>query len=335
MAPQYSRRMKLFTSVFGFTALALAIAGSVLTERSEAAEPGILKLWPGEIPGPAAKASGPETDLTKPEDKLIAGRRIIKLGNVSAPELHVFLPGQEKANGGAVVICPGGGFSILAWDLEGTEAAEWLNGLGFAAAVLKYRVPTRPHGEALNAEGTAPLVAAGPLMDAQRAMSLLRARAAEWSLDPQRIGMLGFSAGGATAALAALNGRSRAYPRIDAADDQPCAVNFALLIYPAYLAEKSTGALQAHLRVDKDSPPTFLAMAQDDRIGIENCTALFNALSRANVPAEAHLFTRGGHGFGLRPTAEPATQWPRLAAEWLHQLGFDKPLASRPATLPK
>lgn len=286
------------------------------------AEPIVQKLWPGEIPGPATKMNGAEADMTKAEDKLVAGRRIIKLGNVSAPEMHVFLPAKEKANGGAVVVCPGGGFSILAWDLEGTEVAQWLNSLGFAAVVVKYRVPTREHGDVLNDAGTAPLKTLGPVMDAQRAVSLTRAHAAEWGLDARRIGILGFSAGGETAALTALNGNARAYPKTDAADEQSCAPNFALLIYPGGLVDAKSGALKPHIKVSKDSPPMFFVMAQDDHVNCENCTALFTALKREKVPVELHVFTHGGHGYGVRATEVPVTQWPNRAVKWLKDLSF-------------
>lgn len=291
--------------------------------------PQILSLWPGEIPGPAAKVSGPEADFTKPDDKLIAGRRIIKLGNVRPPEMHVFLPAKNMATGGAVLICPGGGYNILAWDLEGIEVAEWLNGIGFAAVVVKYRVPTREHGDALDAAGRMPLKAAGPLMDAQRALSLTRAHAAEWGIDPQRIGILGFSAGGETAALAALRGDVRAYAKIDAADEQSCAPAFALLIYPGGMVDRQTGLLKPHVAVSEKAPPMFFAMSQDDHAGVENCTRLFDALTRAKVPAELHIFPTGGHGYGLRPSSERVTQWPRLAAEWLAAIALPQ-RATRP-----
>ena len=287
------------------------------------ASPHILNLWPATPPGPAAKVDGAERDLTKPEDKLIAGRPIIKLGHVGTPQMLVYLPDKGKANGGAVLICPGGGFSILAWDLEGTEVAEWLNSLGFAAVVVKYRVPTGHHGNDLNEHGNAPLKAVGPVMDAQRAMSLTRSHAVEWGIDPQRIGIMGFSAGGETVGLTAILRDQRLYSRIDAADEQSCAPNFALPIYPGGFYDKETDGLKSYLKVTKDTPPMFFAMAQDDRVNCLNCTALFTALTKEKVPAEIHLFTRGGHGYGLRETAEPVTGWTRLAAQWLMQ--FAKP----------
>ncbi|MBL9131801.1 MAG: alpha/beta hydrolase [Verrucomicrobiaceae bacterium] len=295
---------------------AFAFFSSVL----RAGEPRIVDLWPSTPPGPAAKTEGAERDLTKPDDKLIAGRKIIKLGHVSAPQMHVYLPAKDNANGGAVLVCPGGGFTILAWDLEGTEVAEWLNRIGFAAIVVKYRVPTREHGDTLNDQGNAPLKTAGPVMDAQRALSLTRANAASWGIDPKRVGILGFSAGGETAGVTAILGETRLYPKLDAADGQSCAPNFALPIYPAGFLDKETGGLKSYLKISKDTPPMFLVMAQDDRVDSLNCTVLYTALTHAKVPAELHLFPTGGHGYGLRTTSEPVTRWHELAAVWLKNL---------------
>lgn len=286
------------------------------------AQPQVLNLWPATPPGPAAKTDGAERDLTKPEDKLIAGRRIIKLGHVSTPQMHVYLPEKEKANGGAVLIYPGGGFSILAWDLEGTEVAEWLNSIGFAAVVVKYRVPVDPASKGQFDANGLPMKSIGPAMDAQRAMSLTRAHAAKWGIDPQRIGIMGFSAGGETAGLTAILGNQRLYEKVDSSDEQPCGPNFALPIYPGGFYNKETGGLNPWLKVTKDTPPMFFAMAQDDHVNPLNCTVLFTTLTQAKVPAELHLFTRGGHGYGLRPTEEPVTHWPDLATKWLRDMGF-------------
>jgi acetyl esterase/lipase len=286
------------------------------------AQPQVLNLWPATPPGPAAKTDGAERDLTKPEDKLIAGRRIIKLGHVSTPQMHVYLPEKEKANGGAVLICPGGGFSILAWDLEGTEVAEWLNSIGFAAVVVKYRVPVDPALKGQFDANGLPMKSIGPTMDAQRAMSLTRAHAATWGIDPQRIGIMGFSAGGETAGLTAILGNQRLYEKVDSSDEHPCAPNFALPVYPGGFYNKETGGLNPWLKVAKGTPPMFFAMAQDDHVNPLNCTVLFTTLTQAKVPAELHFFTRGGHGYGLRPTDEPVTHWPELAAKWLKDMGF-------------
>lgn len=267
-----------------------------------------IDLWPEFVPGPPSLTKGPEGDLTKPDDKLIAGRRIIKLGNVRKPQAHVFLPEQGKRNGGAVVICPGGGFHILAWDLEGTEIAEWLNKLGFAAIVLKYRVPTRPHGDADKWKG--------PVMDAQRAISLVRAKASEWKLDPDRIGILGFSAGGQTAALTTVKQQARLYQPIDKSDQNSCAPNFALLIYPGGIANDK-GELKPEYKIDPKTPPMFFVHAADDRVSCLHSVALFAALKKAGVPSELHVYRTGGHGYGLRATDLPVTRWPNHAEDWL------------------
>lgn len=284
----------------------------------------VVNLWPeGEMPGPPALVKGDERDLTKTDDRLIAGRRIIKLGHVKTPQAHVFLPPADEANGTAVVVCPGGGFHILAWDLEGTEVAEWLNKQGVAAVVVKYRVPTADQGEELrDANGLAAKAEAiGPLMDVQRALSLTRRRAAEWRIDPKRIGVLGFSAGGHTAALAALAGERRAYKAVDSEDAQPCAANFGILVYAADLAT-ADGSLRKHLEVTPATPPIFLAHAGDDETSCLSSVALFTELHKAGVPTELHVFARGGHGYGLRATDDPVTHWPDLAAKWMKASGL-------------
>lgn len=276
-----------------------------------AAETQSEPLWPETPPGPAAVVAGDEQDFTKPDDRLIAGKRIIKLGNVSRPQMQVFLPPEGKANGGAIVICPGGGFSILAWDLEGTEVAQWLNSLGYAAVVVKYRVPTRQHAAEDRWQG--------PVMDAQRALSLTRSRAAQWGLDPSRIGILGFSAGGETAARTAVRQGKRLYEPVDDADQASCAADFAVLIYPAGIAEED-GTLKDDYAVDGQTPPMFLVHAADDNVSCLHSVALFTALQKAEVPAELHIFTSGGHGYGLRPTDQAVARWPERAAGWLAEL---------------
>lgn len=288
--------------------LLVALLTASLSRPAHSTDPLTLDLWQDSIPGPPSITNGPEMDLTKPTDTLIAGRRIIKLGNVSKPQIQVHLPAEDRANGGAVVICPGGGFSILAWDLEGTEVAEWLNELGFAAIVLKYRVPTSRHGTPGNWQG--------PVMDTQRALSVTRSRAKQWNIDPERIGVLGFSAGGNTAAMAAIKNGNRLYQATDDQDQAPCTVNFAILIYPAWLAEDD-GSLKSDYSVGKDSPPMFFVHAADDRVTCQSSVALFAALNRVGVPAELHIYPTGGHGYGLRPTEQPVTHWPKQAEVWL------------------
>ena len=174
-------------------ALFLPFIWAVLNSLSlHAAEPKVTKLWPGEPPGPSAVISGEEMDRSKPNDRSVAGKAVIRLGNVASPEIHVYHPENPQPQRGAVVICPGGGYNILAWDLEGTEVATWLNQIGMTAVVCKYRVPTGSHGEQGRWQG--------PVSDAQRAISIARQSAGDWKIDPDKIGVLGFSAGGDTAA---------------------------------------------------------------------------------------------------------------------------------------
>ncbi len=282
---------------------------------ARAAEPITLKLWPGTPPGDENLTLPAEADQTKPDDKLIAGRRIIKLGNVSTPTLAVYRPAKEKDTGAAVVICPGGGHRILAYDLEGTEVAEWLNGIGVTGIVLKYRVPARDKQK--------PWLAA--VQDAQRAMSLVRSRASEWGLDAKRIGILGFSAGGETAALTAVLA-NRQYPPADEVDKVSSRPDFAVLVYAGGLVDREEKTrLRDYVQVTKETPPTFLVHAFDDGVPAENSLLFYLALKKAGVPSELHLYDRGGHGYGLRPTELPVTAWPKRCEEWLKASGIVRP----------
>lgn len=279
-------------------------------------EPVILNLWP-EKPPAETKEFPPEADQTKPEDPLIAGRRIIKLGNVSTPQLAVHQPEKDKANGAAIIVAPGGGFHILAYDLEGTEVADYLNLRGICAVVLKYRVPMR--------DPERPWLAA--VQDTQRALSLVRNRAAEWGIDPQRIGILGFSAGGHAAAMAALL-VERQYPTVDDADQAQSRPDFAVLIYPGGLLGKGA-TLRDDIKVTKQAPPMFLAHAHDDNVSSLNSALLYAALKTAGVSAELHIFAKGGHGYGLRGTDQPVTSWPARMEAWLNSEGWLKPRSDR------
>jgi acetyl esterase/lipase len=281
--------------------------------RSVAAESAIVvDVWSGPPPGEPMKV-GPEVDITKPTDRLIAGQRIIKLGNVAQPQLHVFLPPAARRNGTAVLVCPGGGFNILAWDLEGTEVAGWLNSLGVAAVVLKYRVPTNTRDPKWLA----------PVQDAQRSISVVRSRAAEWGIAPDRIGALGFSAGGCVAGHVALAPAERRYPLGDAVDRVSCRPDFAVLLYPAYLVDDKSLQLKSEFVVNKEAPPMFFVHAADDRIRAENSVQLFLALRRVDVSAELHVYEKGGHGYGLRPVADvPVTMWSDRCGAWLRGRGL-------------
>ena len=280
----------------------------LLVCNSKAAE--ILKpvdLWPNGVPGEKGDI-GEERDMTKPTENLVAGKRLIRLGNVTKPTITIYKPAADKDTGAAVVVCPGGGYSILALDLEGTEVCEWLNSIGVTGILLKYRVPKRAGLEKHTA----------PLQDAQRAVGLVRHRAKEFGLDPQRIGILGFSAGGHLAAAASTIYETRGYPVIDDADAVSCRPDFTILIYPAYLSVKEDGdKISPELKLTEKTPPTFMVMAADDPVRIENVLFYSLAMKKAKVPVELHVYPSGGHGYGLRPTKEVVTTWPKRVEEWM------------------
>lgn len=290
--------------------LAIATAGSASPESAT------LPLWPGQPPGDTEPLP-PEADLNQPTDALIAGRPIIRLGNVSEPTLTIYSPEPAKNTGAAIVVCPGGGYHILAMDLEGTEVCEWLNSIGITAALLKYRVPARP-GQ--------PRYAA-PLQDAQRALGIVRSRAAELGVDPQRIGVLGFSAGAHLSTMLGNHSDERTYPVVDAADQASSRPNFVVLVYPGGLTprEGDGTALSPEIRVARNvTPPTFITMAQDDPVRVENALVYYRALKAAGVPVEMHLYPNGGHGYGLRRTSALATTWPDRVADWMKASGWLK-----------
>jgi acetyl esterase/lipase len=282
--------------------LALVIATSSL-----AAAPKTLDLWPGTAPG-EKDPLGEERDMTKPADNLVGGKPVIRLGNVSKPTITILPPSKEKNTGAAVVILPGGGYHILAWDLEGTEVAEWLNSIGVTGIIVKYRVPKRAGVERHTA----------PLQDAQRAFGMVRAHAKEWAIDPQKIGVLGVSAGGHLAAALCNSTDKRTYEAIDDADKQSCRPDFMISIHPGYLTVKEEGEkIPPEVQVTTNTPPTFLVMTQDDPVRVENVIYYFLALKQARVPSELHVYPTGGHGYGLRRTEHFVTTWPDRATDWM------------------
>ena len=289
---------------------AVSLAAALLAEPQAP-----IPLWPGTAPGDKGDL-GEEKDTTKPSDGLIAGKPVIRLGNVAKPTLTFYPAPRDKNTGATVIICPGGGYYILAMDLEGTEVAEWLNSIGVNAGLLKYRVPARKDRERYDA----------PLQDAQRTIGLVRQRAGEWGLNPQRIGIMGFSAGAHLSAAASCNYEKRTYEALDAADQLSCRPDFVMLIYPGYLArEKEADSLPPELKLTAQTPPTFLVQTEDDPVRCENSLVYYLALKQAKVPAEMHLYATGGHGYGLRPTKEAVTTWPRRAAQWLRGQGLLEP----------
>ncbi len=291
--------------------LVLVLSACAAAPAFGAAAPEPIPLWPNGAPDERGEL-GQEQDLTKPTDGLVAGKRLIRLGNVTRPTITVYGPPKEKPNSGtAVVICPGGAYHLLALDLEGTEVCEWLNTIGVTGVLLKYRVPAR--------EGDTNHLL--PLQDAQRAVGLVRFRAREWNLDPAHIGVLGFSAGGHLAAHASTSWDKRAYAPVDEADGASCRPDFSMLIYPAYLAQKDN-TLSPELRVTAATPPAFLIQTEDDGVRVESSLFYYLALRQAKVPAEMHLYATGGHGYGLRPTQETVTTWPRRAEDWMRSRGL-------------
>jgi acetyl esterase/lipase len=274
------------------------------------AAPAPIPLWPGEPPGEKG-GIGPEKDINEPKDGLIAGRPIIRLTDVSRPTLTLYRAPAAKDTGATVVVFPGGGYYIVVTDLEGTEVCAWLNSIGVNAVLLKYRVPRR---------AGIPSYAAA-LQDAQRAVGLVRSNAREWGIDPRRVGTLGFSAGGDLSAVLSAHAESRTYPRVDAADDLSCRPDFQLLIYPAYLVRDDLTA-DPSAAVNERTPPTFLVMAQDDPIHVENVLVYATELQRAKVPMELHVYPTGKHGYGLRPTLDAVTTWPARAADWMRGRGL-------------
>jgi acetyl esterase/lipase len=268
-----------------------------------------LPIWPRVVPG-ANPNPAPEIDTTTPKDNLIAGKPLIRLGNVSAPTLTLYSP-TTKNTGAAIVVFPGGAYRILAIDLEGTEVCDWLTSAGTTCIILKYRVPD---------SGPYPKSAAA-LQDAQRALGIVREHAAEWHIDPHRIGVLGFSAGAHLAAALSTHFDQRLYDPIDAADKLSCRPDFAVIVYPGYLAlSEQNFAPNSEIRPTEQTPPSFIVQAEDDPVHVENATVYFLALKNAKVPAELHLYAQGGHGYGLRHTAQPVTAWPQLVETWLRTI---------------
>jgi acetyl esterase/lipase len=295
--------MKSFFAPAGLSILLTMVTAIFSSVR--ASEPAPIPLWPGQPPGETEKI-GEEKDMTKPTDGLIAGKPVIRLGNISNPTITVYRPSPEKNTGAAVVVFPGGGYNILALDLEGTEVCQWLNSIGVTGILLKYRVPKR---------ADLPRHAL-PVQDAQRALGLLRTRAKEFGIDPQRIGVLGFSAGGHLAAALATAGDQRTYPPVDDADKTSCRPDFSILIYPGGIVGRDN-TMGSEVQVSSNAPPTFIAMAENDPVRVENALLYATALKEAKVPFVLHVYSTGGHGYGLRRTKELVTTWPDRVAEWM------------------
>ena len=291
--------------------LLLTIAGlNAEAQKSMVSEP--MPLWSGFAPGekgdiPPEADTSPHNAQGKPTDG------IIRLGNVSRPTITVYRPTDERNTGTAVVVCPGGGYSILAYDLEGSEICQFLNSIGVTGILLKYRVPGRKGLERYTAA----------LQDAQRAMSIVRHMAPQWKINPNRIGILGFSAGGHLSAATSTNADHRTYPEQDPADKDSCRPDFTILIYPAYLVlENEMTKLAPEIKVSENTPPAFMVMTQDDPVHVENVFAYGLALKNAKVPFEMHVFPTGGHGYGMRPSKNLVSNWPQRLEAWLYSRGL-------------
>ena len=275
-----------------------------------------ISIWPGTAPD-SITYDGPEySENVERKDALVAGKPWLADERVSLPTMTVYSP-MAKNTGAAVVVFPGGGYQILAMDLEGTEVCDWLTAKGITCVLLKYRVPG---SQKLPKSGAYPQ-AKQALDDAQRTISLTRQHAAEWHVDPHKIGVIGFSAGGHLVAATSVHFDKRVYLRVDGADDISCRPDFAIAIYPGHLSvDENTFALQQDIKghLSKQTPPTFLLQNEDDDVdGVEQALSYYAGLKQAGVPVEMHLYAQGGHAFGLRRTSLPATAWPDLVDKWL------------------
>jgi acetyl esterase/lipase len=285
------------------------------------AAPIVIDLWPGRAPGDTG-INGEEYSRVH-DSPLVGPTKLIR--NVSRPTLTVYRPTWEKNTGTAMIICPGGGYWDLYWELEGEEVASWLNAQGMAGIILKYRCPRRP-GEP---EAEPPL---GPQLDAQRAVRLVRSRAAEWRINTRRIGVVGFSAGGHLALATATGFGRKLYDRIDVVDELSARPDFAVLCYPGYLRAKGKDELRPDLHIPPDTPPVFLAHASDDNESYggsvsDHSAIAYLALRRAGVSAELHIFATGDHDFGVRQNDRLPSSWTGLCVRWLR----DRDLLTSPS----
>jgi acetyl esterase/lipase len=294
----------------------LWLAGSA----SRADTPQVVELWPSKAPDEPGNI-GPETvrmspKLTKKQVEVTESTRMIT--NVTKPTITIYRPAKDKDTGAAMLICPGGGYWNLFWELEGEEVAAWLNSLGVTGIILKYRVPRRP-------DDTKGEPARRPLQDAQRAVSLVRSKAKDWGIDPKRIGMIGFSAGGHLAIATATSFDKRTYEPVDGIDKISCRPDFAIPVYSGYLKAKDKDEIAPGLRIPAGTPPVFLAHGDADIISDPaHSVVMYLALKRAGVPAELHIYATAAHDFGVRPSDHPCSTWTRSCAEWLRQQGFLK-----------
>jgi acetyl esterase/lipase len=298
------------------TRLALPLLSLLLAAPAVAAEPTVVDLWPGKPADDDSAKIGEEHFrelIVNGKPYTVDGKPTKWLTNVTKPQLIVYKPAKDKDTGVAMIICPGGGYHNLGWDVEGTEIAEWLNSVGITGIILKYRCPRRPGDE----KNVPP---AGPLKDAQRAVSLVRSKAKEWGINPNKIGMVGFSAGGHLVGSTCTRFEKRTYAATDDADRVSCRPDFGIMLYSGYF--KVGDGLSPTVKTPKDAPPLFLVHATDDTISdVEHSVTFYLALKRAGVNAEMQIFAAGGHGFGVRP-GSPCFGWTRTCLDWLKARGI-------------
>lgn len=281
-----------------------------------------VPLWPGAVPD-SLPVAGPE-EATLLHDHFVAGRPWTYVRNVSRPTLTVYSP-SGKNTGAAIVVFPGGGYQILAIDLEGTEVCDWLTSQGITCVLLKYRVPRSGPSWQPDCRCRINPKPQPALEDAQRAVGLVRFHAVEWHIDPHKVGVLGFSAGGHLVAAISNDFQRRAYPAVDVADKESCRPDFAVAVYPGHLWMPGGGqfSFNPDIHVTHETPPTFLLQAETDSTdNVNQSLVYYIALKDAGVPTEMHLYADGGHAFGLRRTKDPITAWPQLVEKWLRTIGM-------------
>jgi acetyl esterase/lipase len=279
-----------------------------------------IAIWPGVAPD-ARPVKGPETSTTTGKESLVAGKPWVYVEHVSRPTMTIYSP-TGMNTGAAVVVFPGGGYEILAIDLEGSEVCDWLTSKGITCVLLKYRVPAPRSSPNWGAFPQSPMA----LEDAQRTVGLVRFHAVEWHIDPHKIGVLGFSAGGHLAVAMSTHFEQRLYPPVDAADKESCRPDFAVALYPGHLwLDEKRFELNPDIRtrITHQTPPTFLLQDEDDHVdNVNDSLVYYIALKNAGIPVEMHLYAQGGHAFGLRRTKFPVTAWPRLVETWLGTIGM-------------
>jgi acetyl esterase/lipase len=294
---------------------AYLIAALLASGVATASPPLVFDLWPGKPPGDLPVRGEEKTYI---RNSTLYGTDVL-ITNVTKPTLTVYSPPRGNNTGTAMVICPGGGYWDLYWEGEGEQVAAWLNSQGMTAIILKYRVPRPPNVP----EPETPI---GPQMDAQRAVSTVRSRAAEWGINPKRIGIIGFSVGGHLALATATNFSKRTYERIDSIDDWSSRPDFAVLCYSGFLKLQDKDEIWPGIHIPQDTPPVMMVHASDDTMSpSDQSVIMYLALKRARIPVELHIFAKGEHDFGVRQDGRLPSSWPQLCINWLHAFGFLDP----------